>query len=171
MIRRRFQRGQHLRDEPGRQLPGLLRRRTKTAWGGGIGSGRAFADQQLIKNVYICPSIGDEDSLRNGRTDIGPKLREIAMRGWRRTARRTRSSVVSKPDLVCGPLRWDQAAAEGYSHERGDLRSPRRRLRASPGRRPTIPVELPEGGGRHLRLGKRRTVVAGGPSAARRMLG
>ncbi len=67
-------------DNPGINLRGLMRAAYENYVGGGIGSGTGGSSitQQLIKNVYICPSIGDEKTrCATAERTLDRKLREI----------------------------------------------------------------------------------------------
>ena len=68
---------------PGINIRGLARAALENYTGGGIGSGSGGSSitQQLIKNVYICPSVGDEGKRcaeEGAERTVDRKLREIA---------------------------------------------------------------------------------------------
>ena len=71
---------------PGINIQGLLRAAYDNYVGGGIGSGTGGSSitQQLIKNVYICPSVNTEEvvpcasAARTGKEGLDRKFREIA---------------------------------------------------------------------------------------------
>jgi len=68
---------------PGINLRGLTRAAWENYVGGGIGSGSGGSSitQQLIKNVYICPSVGEEGKRcaeEGAERTVDRKLREIA---------------------------------------------------------------------------------------------
>ncbi len=68
-------------DHPGVNIRGILRAAYENYVGGGIGSGTGGSSitQQLIKNVYICPSVSDEKTrCTSAERTIDRKLREIA---------------------------------------------------------------------------------------------
>jgi membrane peptidoglycan carboxypeptidase len=113
-------------DNPGVNFQGLIRAAYENYLGGGIGSGTGGSSitQQLVKNVYICPSIIAEDfdrcvaAPREGRKGLERKLQEIAFAlelekdytkdqilGWY-------LNQISYADRYIGV----QAAAQGYFH-------------------------------------------------------
>ncbi|KAA0230139.1 hypothetical protein EDM76_11575, partial [bacterium] len=68
-------------DHPGINIRGILRAAYENYVGGGIGSGTGGSSitQQLIKNVYICPSVSDEKTrCTSAERTVDRKLREIA---------------------------------------------------------------------------------------------
>jgi membrane peptidoglycan carboxypeptidase len=67
-------------DNPGVNITGLARAAYENYVGGefGSGTGGSSITQQLIKNVYICPSIGDEASKCVAERTLKRKLKEIA---------------------------------------------------------------------------------------------
>ncbi len=68
-------------DHPGINIRGIMRAAYENYVGGGIGSGTGGSSitQQLIKNVYICPSVSDEKTrCTSAERTLDRKLREIA---------------------------------------------------------------------------------------------
>lgn len=109
-------------DNPGVNVQGLLRAAYENYVGGGIGSGTGGSSitQQLIKNVYICPSISADTRLVcTAERTISRKLKEIAF-AIELEKDYTKSEIlqwylnqISYADRYIGI----QAAAQGYFHK------------------------------------------------------
>ena len=107
-------------DHPGVNLTGLARAGveyvTKNESGGGTGG--SSITQQLIKNVYICPSIGDEGKDCVAERTVRRKLKEIAFAleleqdYSKEEILRLYLNQISYADRYIGV----QSAAEGYFH-------------------------------------------------------
>ena len=112
---------------PGVNITGTIRAVWENYVGGGIGSGTGGSSitQQLIKNVYICPSVGSDDAApctsaaRTGREGVDRKLREIVY-ALELDKDYTKDEIlqwylnqISYADRYIGV----QAAAQGYFHK------------------------------------------------------
>jgi membrane peptidoglycan carboxypeptidase len=112
---------------PGVNITGTIRAVWENYVGGGIGSGTGGSSitQQLIKNVYICPSVGSDDAApctsaaRTGKEGIDRKLREIIY-AIELDKDYTKDQIlqwylnqISYADRYIGV----QAAAQGYFHK------------------------------------------------------